>query len=141
MNKWDKRYLNLARLVASWSKDPSTQVGAVLVRDNKIVSVGFNGFPHGVADDDRLLNRKTKLGMIIHAEMNAILHAERDLYCATMYTWPMMSCSNCAAAMIQAGVIRHVAPKSTEYPKWSHSHNLTRKMFAEAGLELNEEEI
>ena len=141
MNKWDERYLRLAAHVSTWSKDPSTVVGAVIVRDNAIISLGFNGFPKGVADTpERLWDRETKLGMIVHAEMNALIHAKQGLHGATMYTWPMMSCSHCATAMIQAGITRHVAPKCApeEYPKWGKSHEITRKMFAEVGIQLVE---
>jgi len=67
--KWDRRFLEMAGLVASWSKDPSTQVGAVIVRPNKtIVSVGYNGFPRAVRDDQSLYqDRPTKLMRTVHA--------------------------------------------------------------------------
>ncbi len=57
---WDKRYLEMARLVAGWSKDPNAQVGAVIVRDNRVVATGFNGFPTHVQDDGRLQDKATK---------------------------------------------------------------------------------
>ncbi len=60
--KWDRRYLEMAELVASWSKDPNAQVGAVIVRDNRVVATGFNGFPAEVEDlDERLGDKKKKL--------------------------------------------------------------------------------
>ena len=70
MNKWQRRFFDLARLVATWSKDPSSQVGAVIVDDKKrIVSVGFNGLPMGVEDTDERLNvRELKYELIVHAE-------------------------------------------------------------------------
>ena len=72
--KWDKRWIGVAEHIARFSKDPSTQVGAVIVDGmNRLVSIGYNGFPRGVADDDeRYNNRKTKLKLIVHAEANAI---------------------------------------------------------------------
>ena len=77
---WDKRFLELASVVGSWSKDPSTKVGAVIVNENKqIVSMGYNGFPRGVRDDYRLENRETKYNLIVHAEANAIIHAKESL--------------------------------------------------------------
>lgn len=104
--KWDLRYLTLAKLVASWSKDPSTKCGAVIVNpNNEIVSIGFNGFPKSVIDsEERLNNRQTKLQMMVHAERNALIFAKQDLHKCTIYTYPMMACSECAAMIIQAGI-------------------------------------
>ena len=78
-NKWDKRFLDLAKHIATWSKDPSTQVGCVVVGpDREIRSTGFNGLPRGIEDtDERLNNREIKYPMICHAEENAIMHAAR----------------------------------------------------------------
>lgn len=72
--KWDLRYLALARHIATWSKDPSTKVGAVMVgQDNMIKGTGFNGFAHGEDDSEaRYANRTEKLKDIVHAEVNAI---------------------------------------------------------------------
>ena len=69
---WDLRFLDMSQLISSWSKDPSTQVGAVIVdSNNRVVSVGYNGFPQGISDDYRLDNRETKYKMILPAECNA----------------------------------------------------------------------
>ena len=57
LDKWDRRFLGLAAHVAEWSKDPSTQVGAVVANGKKVVSLGFNGFPQGMSDDHRLHDR------------------------------------------------------------------------------------
>ena len=77
--KWDKRFLALASHIAGWSKDPSTQVGCVVVGpDREIRSTGFNGFPRGIEDSiARLENRELKYPLICHAEENAIMHATR----------------------------------------------------------------
>ncbi|KKM25536.1 hypothetical protein LCGC14_1593980 [marine sediment metagenome] len=108
---WDSRYLQLARLVSTWSKDPSTQTGAVITNDkHRVVSVGFNGFPQKIADDDRLQNRAVKYEMIIHAEINSLIFAGQSLEGCTLYTYPFLSCSRCASIMIQAGIKRVVAP-------------------------------
>ena len=81
MIKWDRRFLDLAAFVAAWSRDPSKRVGAVIVDDKKrIVSLGFNGFPRGVADDDRLHVRESKYEIIIHAEVNALLFGGNAQY-------------------------------------------------------------
>ena len=92
MTKWDRRYMEMAELVASWSKDPSTRVGAVIVSpDNHVVSVGFNGFPRGIEDNDRLNQRGTKYMNIVHAEMNALIHADRSVDGCILYTYPFQA--------------------------------------------------
>ena len=77
--KWDIRFLQLAHEVATWSKDPSVQVGAVIIdHERKPVSFGYNGFPSGIPDDDTSLeNDEVRRDLMVHAEMNAILQAER----------------------------------------------------------------
>jgi dCMP deaminase len=134
MNKWDTRFLELSRHVAGWSRDPSTRVGAVVVRPDKtIASVGFNGLPRGVIDsDERLHDRETKLAMTLHAEQNAILSAHERLDGCTIYVWPMPPCSHCAGAVIQAGISRVVAPMPGE--RWAQSCRLGRSMMWEAGV-------
>ena len=82
-SKWIARFSDLAKEVSSWSKDPSSRVGAVIVRpDRTVASVGFNGFPRGVEDSqDVIADRDAKLLRTIHAELNAILAAkEPHLY-------------------------------------------------------------
>lgn len=102
---WNKRFLELAEHVSTWSKDPSTKVGAVIVDDkNRIISLGFNGLPRGISDDERLEDRETKYKLIIHAEENAILFANKDLSGCKIYTWPLPPCSRCASKIIQVGI-------------------------------------
>ena len=103
--RWDMRFLDMAKLISSWSKDPSTQVGSVIVdSNNRVVSVGYNGFPQGISDDSRLDNRETKYKMILHAERNALLFAQRPLEGCTIYTYPFMPCPSCASMIIQSGL-------------------------------------
>lgn len=143
--KWDLRFLELAKLVAGWSKDPSTQTGAVFVgRENKIISVGYNGFPSGIADTEARLNdRETKYSMIVHCEMNALLSASQSVRGSTLYTWPFMSCDRCCVHMIQAGVTRVVAPKAApdKEERWGEAFVKTRALFKEAGIPLVEIEL
>jgi dCMP deaminase len=129
----------MAALVASWSKDPSTKTGAVIVDERRrIVSIGFNGFPQGIADlEERLNDREYKYANIIHCERNALIFANRPLTGCTLYTWPFMSCSVCFAMMIQAGIVRHVAPKS-DNPRWQEAFRLTRLLCSEAQVRLEE---
>jgi dCMP deaminase len=102
-----ERWLQRAEQFATWSKDPSTKVACILVREQHAVGEGYNGFPHGVDDSDaRLLDRATKYDWTIHAEANAVAHAARYGHAtqgATAYvTFP--PCPTCATLLIQAGV-------------------------------------
>ena len=138
MSKWDERYLDLAKMVSGWSKDPSTKCGAVIVRpDNRIVSLGYNGFPPGVADDWRLEDRSYKYEMIIHCEVNALVSAKQSVEGCILYTYPFISCSRCAAIMIQAGIYCNVAPVCTD-PRWIENLALSRSLYLEAGVEVVE---
>jgi dCMP deaminase len=138
MNKWDKRFIDLAEHIATWSKDPSTKVGAVIADNhNRVVSVGYNGFPRNVADcNERLDDRCEKYDLTIHGEMNAILFANRDLTGCTLYTYPLPPCVRCAAHIIQSGISRVVAP-STDNQRWVDSCNKARSLLEEAGVTVN----
>jgi dCMP deaminase len=137
-SKWRIRYLQLAKLVATWSKDPSTKCGAVIVnKNNEIVSAGFNGFPRGIRDlDEWLTHRNTKLMMTLHAEANAILFAKQSLNDCTIYTWPMHACSQCAAMIIQSGIKHHVT-MNNPIERWDDSHKIAETMFNEAKVDVH----
>ena len=141
ITKWDRRFLGLANMVASWSKDPSTQTGAVITDPrNRVVSVGFNGFPQGIADTpDRLYDRETKYALILHCETNAVLLAGRSVEGCTLYTQPFGSCTRCAVAMIQAGIKRVVAPAcpADKYERWGADLGRAVSLFVEAGVEAH----
>lgn len=136
LTKWDARFLEMAALVASWSKDPSTKVGAVITDDKqRVVSVGFNGFPRGI-EDCADVSRDTKLARTIHAEPNAILFAQRDLTgCSIYVTRP--PCSNCAALIIQSGIARVVyrEPDADFLLRWGASIAESIAMLADAGVQ------
>lgn len=110
-DKWDVRFMRLAMEVGSWSKDPSTKTGAVLVRpDRTVAALGFNGFPRGMRDDKALYdNRERKYDRVIHCEINAVLSCRDPLPLEgySLYTLGP-SCSRCAVHMIQAGIRRFV---------------------------------
>ena len=73
MDKWDIRFVRIAREVSCWSKDPSTQVGSIAVKNRKIIATGYNGFPKTINDDSgRLGDRERKLKLMVHGEMNMI---------------------------------------------------------------------
>lgn len=136
--KWDYRFLEMGKLVSTWSKDPSTQVGAVIVDPSRrVVSLGYNGFPVGVSDDFRLDNRKTKYKMVVHAECNALLYASKDLTNCAIYTYPFMPCPKCAGMIIQSGIRRIVSYK-TNTIRWAQDFEISRNMFNETDVSLIE---
>jgi len=151
-NEWNRKFLELAAHVAQWSKDPSTKVGAVIVRpDRTITSVGYNGFPRGVADNEaRYANRETKYGMVVHAEINAILNAKEDMAGHSIYVYPPFitppTCDRCAVAVIQSGIKEVVgyAPNPDtvkKYAHWNGAIDRARLMYEEAGINMVEVNI
>lgn len=138
--KWDLRFLSMAKLISTWSKDPSTQVGAVIFDSrNRIVSMGYNGLPQDVLDQD-LDNRERKYKTIIHAETNAIIFAKKDLEGCSIATYPFMPCSNCSSAIIQAQIKRVVYPRVTEEKasRWAESFAIAAEQFQSAGVVVKE---
>jgi dCMP deaminase len=135
--KWDKRFLKLAKEISSWSLDPSTQVGAIIVDEKRrLVSAGYNGLAQKLEDTtERLNNRDLKLKIIIHAERNALLFANKSVENCILYTYPFMPCATCCAMIIQAGIKRCVAPWS-DNPRWKDDFELSQQMFKEAGVEV-----
>lgn len=116
------------------SKDPSTKVGAVIVRpDRTIASCGFNGYPRGCRDDD-YVNRERKYQRVIHAEMNAILHAREPLTGYALYCWPLTPCDRCIPHIIQAGIRTIVMPPLPESDRWAKPCIEAQQMAFEAGL-------
>lgn len=139
--KWDRRFLDLAALLATWSRDPSTQVGCVIARPDKtIASVGFNGFARGVEDlRSRYLDREFKYQAILHGEINAILHAREPLHGYTLYVHPFHPCASCAAAIIQSGIKRVVTRSAPvdKLERWAESFAIAEAMFNEAGVAVD----
>lgn len=138
---WDLRFLELAKHISGWSKDPSTKVGCVVVgQDREIRSTGFNGFPRGIADDnERLTDRSQKYPLICHAEENAIMHAARIGVslkgCKAYVTWP--PCTRCARSLIQAGVVEVIYPAGCEVPeRWAGDFDMSIGMMKEAGVHV-----
>lgn len=127
--KWDRRFIRIAREVSNWSKDPSTKVGVVLVKDRKILGTGYNGFPRGIADTpDRYNDRDKKYPLIVHAEVNAILNCERRPEGATVYIWPgAFCCSDCAKVMIQSGIARYCGPSTESFKRWGSGIDMLKE--------------
>jgi len=142
--KWDERFYEMARLVSTWSKDPSTKVGAVAVNDERrILATGYNGFPRGIDDsEERLYDRAEKYPRVIHAEMNVLMNALYNgvsLRDATLYVSGLPICADCAKSVIQSGIKRVFVEYPIEYPRtWQDSWNqISKPMFEEAGVEID----
>jgi len=140
LQKWDIRFLQLARHVSTWSKDPSTQTGAVIVRPNgSVASVGFNGFPKGMNDSPELYaDREKKYSRTVHCEINAQIFAREDLTGCSLYTWPFASCDRCAVQMIQCGIQRFVFPEMPPEKaiRWKEIMEVAEGYMLEAGREV-----
>lgn len=131
---WDKRFIELAKHVATWSKDPSTKVGAVIVDpSHRVIGIGYNGFPRFIDDNDRLNNRELKNEITVHAEVNAILNATNFVHgCEIYVTHP--PCVKCATVIIQSGIGAVISPKPSEdmLSRWKQSLELASELFKEA---------
>ena len=138
--KWHKRFLEIAEFISTWSKDPSTKVGAVIAdKDNRIVSTGYNGFPKSVKDTlERYKNRDVKYKIILHAEENAIAYAKRDLTDCTLYISGLPPCAHCASLIIQSGIKRVVVRKQQIPERWEESMQLSKQILKEAKVKLIE---
>lgn len=115
---WDQMFFDICYAAAQRSKDPTTNVGACLMRENRVLAVGYNGFPMGFAESPELWERPTKYTYVVHAEMNCILTAARygiALEGASIYT-TLFPCSNCAKHMLQAG-IKEIVYDATQEPR------------------------
>lgn len=139
--KWDVRFLELAATTASWSKDPSTKCGSVIVRpDRTICSTGYNGFPRNMKDNKEFYEDKTiKYSRVIHAEMNALLFAKENIEGFSLYVHPLCCCDRCSVHVIQTGIKRVVFPSLPEGNKrWLESVEQSIKYFTEAGVLFTE---
>lgn len=138
---WDEYFMGVAILASQRSKDPSTQVGACIVNDeNKIMSVGYNGFPRGCSDDEFPWDRQgdkdssTKYPYVCHAELNAILNAGgNNLKDCRIYV-ALFPCNECAKAIIQCG-IKEVIYISDKY-KDTDLVQASKRMLNAAGIKL-----
>lgn len=147
--RWDKHFLGMALYHSKLSKDPSTRVGSVIIGpDREILSAGFNGFPRGIADThERLHDRETKLKLVVHAEMNALLAAARTgmrLKGCTLYlaatddsglVWGGPPCTRCTVEIIQVGISEIVSHPVKAVPsRWHEDLTLAKSLLEEAGI-------
>jgi dCMP deaminase len=141
--EWDVKFLRLAEHISTWSKDPSTKTGAVIVNGERhVVSMGYNGFPQRMPDANQYYaNRDEKYSRIVHCEVNALIFARRDVTGCTLYTWPFLSCDRCFVMLAQAGIARFVAPVVTHpdhLERWEPVFERTRGYAHEMGITLDE---
>jgi dCMP deaminase len=138
-HKWARRFLKIAKEIATWSKDPSTKCGCVIVYDRRIIATGYNGFPRDVKDlPERYEDRELKYSMVVHAESNAIVNAVAPLEGATLYVTGS-PCCDCAKLICQTGIEDIVSiPDSPEFElRWADSIEVTKLLFRESGIEWN----
>lgn len=143
MTDWNSRFMDLAQQVSTWSKDPSKQIGAVVVGNKKqILSTGYNGFPRGIEDtEERLNNREIKYKYVVHAEMNAIFNATytgTSLDGASMYVYGLPICNECAKGIIQVGIKEIFIKRKSllDKPNWYDSYLISKEMFDEVGISV-----
>jgi len=140
-SKWDHRFLELAKHVASWSQDPSTKVGAIVVDAAMTVKgMGYNGFPRGVHDaPERYADRETKYKFVVHAEVNALINANSSVRGCTLYVWPTLMfppvCPECCKSVIQHGIRRIVCYHNPNPSgRWQDMADFSKKMLDESGV-------
>jgi dCMP deaminase len=131
---WDRRFLELAKMVSTWSKDPHKKVGTVIIDDKRrIKGLGYNGFPAGVADSEHRLNDKSlKLMLMVHAEINALFDARGLGVC--IYTYPCLPCTQCLGAIQRNGIKRIVSLPPKPGTKWDPE--LVINLAEEMGIEI-----
>jgi len=147
-NIWITRFLSLAIEYSKWSKDPTTQIGAVAIdpTTRRVLSGGYNGFPRGMWDNaERLNDRETKLKYVVHAEANMIYNATRSgvsLKDTHVFVHGLPICSECAKALIQVGVSKvYIESTSLGSERWDESWKLSKAMFDECGVEVEIVEV
>lgn len=140
--KWNEYFMAIANLVKSRSKDPCTQVGACIVRDNKILSTGYNGFPCGLSDEKYPWGKNNpdetdnKYFYVVHAELNAILNSNNNIKGSTIFV-TKFPCNECAKAIIQSGISKVIY----QDPKLDLEDNKVKAVFSmlhDAGITIEE---
>ena len=139
---WDEYFMGIALLSGERSKDPNSQVGACIVSpDNKILSIGYNGFPIGCSDDEIPWDREgnfvdTKYQYVCHSELNAILNYTGSTLKQSRIYVTLFPCNECAKAIIQSG-IKEVIYMSDKY-KDTDSVKVSKKMLDMAGVKYTQ---
>lgn len=144
LTKWDFHWIDVAKLTARMSKDPSTKVGAVIAKDKRMLGAGFNGFPPQIEDNREWLNdRPTKYKLVIHAEMNAILEAYKnghhyEIPGSTLYV-TLAPCADCAKIITAVGIKRVIWAGGADHvcnheSRYSMQINDCKFIFEKAGV-------
>lgn len=142
--RWDEYFMGISKLAGMRSKDPNTQVGACIVGDdNKILSMGYNGFPNGCSDEDFPWDRdgdmlETKYAYVTHSELNAILNYRGGSLAGSKLYVSLFPCNECAKAIIQSG-IKTVIYDSDKY-MGTPGNIAAKKMFDAAGVKYQKYE-
>lgn len=134
---WEDSFINQTLLVAMRSPDPSTKCGAIIVSaDNRVIASGYNGLPRGMDNDIEWDDKKLKLSLIVHAELNALLNCKEDVTGCTMYVnWH--PCHECAKAIVQSGIKKVCYLKTSHnYGSWQESFTTSAKMLMDCGVEV-----
>jgi dCMP deaminase len=142
---WINRYFDMAEHVAQWSHD-KTKIGAVAVKNKRVISTGINGFPERIKDTpERYLDRDFKLKHVVHAEANCIYNAAKNgtsLQGAYLFVSGLPVCSDCAKAILSTGISRvYMRYKPRPMGDWTASFEITKNMFLEAGVLFHCKEI
>lgn len=140
---WDNYFMGICELVKLRSKDPHTKVGACIVKNNRILSTGYNGFPNNLSDEDYPWTKgnedptKNKYYYVVHAELNAILNARVAIEGATLYV-NKFPCNECAKAIIQSGIKKVIYSDDKNNDELFRDHLVSTvfKMFKDAGVEV-----
>ncbi len=131
--RWERFFYDMALKMATRSKDPNTRVGALIVSaDRRWFAPGYNGFPPGIADDERL-HSPDKNKMMTHAEANAIANCPWDAKGASIYI-TKFPCAACAGLILSARIARVIAPPWNPESEWAESHQLAKGMLHEGGV-------
>ena len=138
---WNLRFMKLADYIAQWSKDRGAKVGAVIVMDKEVVSMGYNGFPRNCDDEvEKRFERPLKYEWTLHAEQNAIINAARrgiSIMGASMYlNW--FPCSLCAGMIVNAGIKKLYCDKEPDFTNatFGEGFKIAIEKLAEGGVEI-----
>lgn len=141
---WDSYFMGVAKMISMRSKDPSCKVGACIVRDNKILSTGYNGFPRGLSDKDYPWTKgseketENKYFYVVHAELNAILNSNNNVSNSTLYV-TKFPCNECCKAIIQSGIKSVIYDDSIEDVDLVKDEKVVAamKMLYDAGISVD----
>lgn len=139
---WDETFMNMSLLISMRSKDPNTRVGSVIVKDNKVLGMGYNGMPFSIGENNDTIYPwdkesddiySNKHGYVVHSEVNAILNSTCSVKGATIYV-SLFPCNECAKIIVQSGIKKVVY--LDEWDKTKPTVKASRRILENAGVEL-----